>query len=390
MNIASGNLQWYDVLLILFYAALLLPMPLLTFRAQRPKKGTLEWIARYDRPRMTLEKARPHFTRQSGVYLLLAGIAAVAVAAAVLLLQLRLYSAQAMRGVTFRYYMTYYAYPLLSAAGIFLLMRRVLCSDAGALFAALIMAAEPLGDRRPVVLLIASLYCLYRYLSAPKALRLLKTEPWLYAAGLLLGTAGLLQWSLFWLLLFYAVCFAVKCAARYRAGEGKAMLLSIALACVALALALLAAVCLHVLHSGWATAAELPRRILQKEIYRRYWQRAVWVFASCIRLPELHELGLVARLLPSLLLCLGAIPVLLAGLWKRADAEALFLLGVLASLLVCWIFTGENFLLIGFALCGGYLLCAYHSRRRNALAPICALLCTSYPIAFWLMFFINQ
>lgn len=393
MNIASGNLQWYDILLIGVYAAILLPVPFFALRAMRPRKGTLEWIAQYDRGSMHLTQPRKALTGRDAVWLLLTGAAAVLVAAVVLLLQIKLYSPQNMRSMTPAYYVKYYAYPMAGAVFMFLLARDALQTTVGGVFAGVIMAAEPLGDRLPVALLTLSLHCLHRWLTAGEERRLLLTEPWLYASALLLGVCALMDWTMFWLLPFYAVCFAAKCFARGRSGRrgsGRRLTLSLLLFVLVCLLAAAAAVSLHAVRSGWTELSGLPQLWMERSLYTRCLERARWVWAYCTARPACDPLRVLAHLLPTLLLGVCALPMLLSGLLRRRDAQALFILGLLLSFAAAWVLTGSFRALPALALAGSYLLTHYVTRRKNLLAPLCAVLCASYPIVFWCLILLTR
>lgn len=191
------------------------------FHANRPLRGTTEWIARLDPPQrrpLTVQRLRAADT----LWLLLAALLAAALRFAYLFFALNLQhrenAAQILR-VGVRFFASRLIPCAILAAALYLLLRLLFDQPLAALLCAALAGFTQNSDVAAAAMLAVSLLCLYLWMSAPPDAHLFFHALWLIPSALAYALALLACWQAAWLAPFYVGAYIVTQVRRFRGGD---------------------------------------------------------------------------------------------------------------------------------------------------------------------------
>lgn len=310
-------------LLLLLFAAFAVAGIAVYFSSLRPRKGTIEWIARLDRPHFSAPCAAP-FRARDVAYLLLCALLGASVA-----------FARAQLGTS-----AVHAAALLSAAalaaGMYLLLRslfgQTLTAVCGAVCAALLQS----GTQE--VALCFAFWFLFRWIGAPADRSVLPRGLWLTLSAAAMCAALLLYPSAAWLLPLWPAAYIFTQVVRWRHGDpsrrGRRLALSLFLTVLLGGVCALTLCAVHVNRSGQMPDGFAVLRSLR--FYRTLPTTLCALFsgltAPCsLRLP--HD--------ACLLLCIAAAAVCaLHGACRLRESRCVLLLVTAAAFPTLWLMGG--------------------------------------------------
>lgn len=209
----SGQLLLLSVGVFAILAVLILPS---YFIVIRPKRGTIEWMNRIDRP--TFSALTAHSLQWNDiVWLLLSGFCAA-------MLRLIAYLLKYLRRDWLEA-MTYHIETLLLrqllpcailAILLYLLLRSMFEHTMPAVCGALLGGMMQIENYIPAILLVLSLNFLWRYAAADKDLPLIRHSLLMFLAALFYGVAILRYWPLVWLAPIYVAAYLYAQVYRWR------------------------------------------------------------------------------------------------------------------------------------------------------------------------------
>lgn len=375
--------QYWYVLAVLAGAALLLGLYLSAyFSALRPRPGTLEWIAGYDRPALAMAGQWQPLRPKDAAFLAPACAAALAVWSTVAVYTYRA-AGEMPPGAILYAAILYGLAPVCTAASAYCLIRCLFGCAPAALLGALVLTLDLTAD--PVAQLAAAwmVLLLARYFTAPVGRSFASDCAPLALCAAMLAAACYLQPALWPLAGGGLLLLLLGCAARFvEQGQGRLW------RSLALFLPVFAAV-YYLLHLPAALIAGMgPQALFSADYARLVAARLMAGFRGLFGFRAGWALAVLSYDWPLLLLGLGATAAALVSL-RRRDFRAGLLGALFLILTLLWLFCGPYALPLAAVLSLGYLWSELYRRRAYvlfSLAPalLLALLGTMF-IAIWLV-----
>ena len=329
------------------------------FRAEAPKKGTVEWILSYDKPKFSLLALGSPLNKRDALAAVGAFFLQIAVYFVFVLISFA-------RGgvINARFWQDFL--PLLAAAGgcgvvLYLAAKRLTGSCTASLMAVLVLAGELNHDPCLSLLVLAAFLCLVCYLGR-------EAERLSFDVVLLMGVFAAVSAffcpPLIVLVLGILLMMLVDGAVRLKQDQQGFWPLPVSLLLFSLgfALALSCAVCAEYLLKN----LDLWTAVQNGSFFLALLSCVEGLF--CFSLPNALTLGALFLQAPSLIFAVGALPFLLFSILSRRDPGALVLLIWNLFLLAVSIFFGVPSLCV----LAGALSCSYLSARmfaRESLVP---------------------
>ena len=368
-----ASLGWEAAAMVAFLVLLVALYGAVCCRALRPRPGTLEWIARYDRPALSLAGRWQRLGRRDALALPAACLVSLAAWGFAAWQSVRaLYPDGGLPAAAVWEMAVYYGLlPVLTVAAAYVLIRGLYGSSMAALLAALTLGLDLTADPLVVLLVAVPALLLVRYLTAPAeapfgavCLRLIlafaaSAVGWRAVPGLAVVPAVLLL-----LLLAGAAGRFVELGRGWLLKGLAAALLSLAVTTV-----------LAWVPAGAAAGMPVPQLLVSGEFYA-FAARSIGTGLTNTFTASPAWLVTLLRDWPLLLCGLAAGIAAVGALVRRRDFRGLMAALWLAALLALWILGGVYAAPFGCMLCLGGVwgtLCS-RGRPRLALFGGCVLL----------------
>ncbi len=213
LQTASGQLLLLSVAVFAILAVLILPSYFLSIR---PKRGTVEWMAYIDRPKLSALSAQ-RLQWNDIVWFLLSGFGAAMLRLSAYLLK---YVRRDWLSVLTQRVETLLLRHVLPCAILavlmYLLLRSMFDNTMPAVCGAILCGMMQLNDYVPVILLVLSLNFLWRYAAADKDMPLTRHCLLMLFAALFFGVAILRFWAMVWLAPIYVAAYFYAQIYRWR------------------------------------------------------------------------------------------------------------------------------------------------------------------------------
>lgn len=357
---------------ILCAALLSLSVPAYYY-AMRPRRGTTEWIKRFDPPQFAPLRVQ-RLCRADVLWALL-----TAVCTAVLRFVYHLFTinpqqtknvlrllTSCLPNITQRLLPS-----VILALALYLLLRMMFGGKPLPALLCAIMAGFTQHAALPsTALLFCSLLCLYAWMSAPYDAPLFFHALWLLGAGLLYALALLLCAQAAWFAPFYLGVYLVTQALRLRGGDhkrrGKKLTASLLLTllCFLFGTLLLWLVYCLLSHRMEGSPVELLRSFrFYREMLPTFGEKLASLFHGDSPLNSVRQEDSFLFLAG-----LASLPPLLHGAIKLRDTRCLLIAGLLPFCLCAWLLGGAYLLPIALLLSVGRLWQSYAERGHTAYA----------------------
>lgn len=348
---------------IVLFLPLVVVMPVVYFRALRPRRGTTEWMRRLDPP-----KFRPIQGQTLHMADLPWGILAVLCAAAVYLIVLFFRSGWFLQDAPWLFFSqaAFYYLPrlLLSAAlgaGVFLLLRGWYAHGSVGFWAA-VLSPLLFHDRLAEgTALVFALWFFWLWMTAEPRACWFRRAVFLLPAGLCYGVGLVLCWPSVFLAPLFVAGYVRTLVFRWRGGVHRVRNLLLSLVLTAL-LCLCGVLGVWILY-GFLSGTNRELGNLRRLSYYGQMLPTLLVQAKGLLVrPALQETVIYGDVFPVLLGLGTAIP-LLHGLLKRRDERCLYILLLLLGLAAMWLVSGAYLLPLGLLLAFGWVWESCAARR---------------------------